>query len=345
MVDRDGQHGRPRTRARRGSSAWTRSASCADNGSDPEWSFIDDDGAPLADARAARCGVTATTGEPQVARAARAAAAATASTRWLSVSTRAVETDRERPVHGRRLVHRRHRGARGRRRAGALQRRARRSSPTSPRTTCPSRCGWSRATSGCCAAATTAGWTRTRTSSSTTRSTAPRRMRTLIEALLAYSRAGRGERADRARSSSARSPPTCCARSPRRWSRRARRSRSATCPAVMGNRAQLEQLLQNLVANALKFRDDGRARVWVRAEGVGARDGADRGRRRRHRHRARRARARLRDVPAPARARGLRGHRHRPRRLPQDRRAPRRADLGRRARGRRHRLPVHASSG
>ena len=92
-------------------------------------------------------------------------------------------------------------------------------------------------------------------------------------------------------SSSARSRPTCCARSPPRWSRPARRSRSATCPAVMGDRAQLEQLLQNLVANALKFRDDGRARVWVRAEDDGARDGADRGRRRRHRHRARAARA------------------------------------------------------
>ena len=37
-------------------------------------------------------------------------------------------------------------------------------------------------------------------------------------------------------------------------------------PPVMGDRAQLEQLLQNLVANALKFRDGGRARVWVRAE-------------------------------------------------------------------------------
>ena len=34
----------------------------------------------------------------------------------------------------------------------------------------------------------------------------------------------------------------------------------------MGDRAQLEQLLQNLVANALKFREDGRARVWVATE-------------------------------------------------------------------------------
>ena len=38
-------------------------------------------------------------------------------------------------------------------------------------------------------------------------------------------------------------------------------------PTVMGDRAQIERLLQNLVANALKFHGDGRARVWVRAEG------------------------------------------------------------------------------
>jgi signal transduction histidine kinase len=37
---------------------------------------------------------------------------------------------------------------------------------------------------------------------------------------------------------------------------------------VLGNRGQLEQLLQNLIANALKFRSD-RARVWVRAEVTG----------------------------------------------------------------------------
>ena len=68
------------------------------------------------------------------------------------------------------------------------------SSPTSPRTTCRSRCGWSRATCSCCGAATTGSSTRTPTSSSTTPSTAPARMRPLIDDLLAYSRAGRGDR-------------------------------------------------------------------------------------------------------------------------------------------------------
>jgi PAS domain S-box-containing protein len=37
-------------------------------------------------------------------------------------------------------------------------------------------------------------------------------------------------------------------------------------PAVLGDRAQLEQLLQNLVANALKFRLEGGAQVWVHSE-------------------------------------------------------------------------------
>ena len=68
------------------------------------------------------------------------------------------------------------------------------SSPTSPRTTSPSRCAWSPATCSSCAAATTAGSTATPTRSSTTPSTARARMRDLIDDLLTYSRAGRGDR-------------------------------------------------------------------------------------------------------------------------------------------------------
>ena len=88
------------------------------------------------------------------------------------------------------------------------------SSPTSPRMTSPSRCGWSRATSACCGGATTGVWIPTPTSSSTTRSTGPRACEALIEGLLAYSRAGRGEEPERVELCW--SPPTCCGR----WRRR-----------------------------------------------------------------------------------------------------------------------------
>ena len=100
------------------------------------------------------------------------------------------------------------------------------------------------------------------------------RMRSLIEALLAYSRAGAGEKPARVELGSVTADVL--------------RSLAAALveagaeieigelPAVMGDRAQLEQLLQNLVANALKFRADGRARVWVYAEQTDGGDGADR---------------------------------------------------------------------
>ena len=67
----------------------------AENGSDPDWTFVAADGPPLPEEeRPLR--VTATTGAPQIARAA-GAAPRRGTTRWLSVSTRAVETDREPP--------------------------------------------------------------------------------------------------------------------------------------------------------------------------------------------------------------------------------------------------------
>ena len=151
------------------------------------------------------------------------------------------------PVHRRRLVRRRDRGARVAARARALQRRARSSSPTSPRTTSPSRCGWSRATSQLLRrryhGRLDAGRRRVH------RLRGRRRRRgcaTLIEDLLAYSRAGRGDepRAGGARLGRA---PTCCARSRRRWSRPARADRGRRAAGgAWATASQLEQLLQNL---------------------------------------------------------------------------------------------------
>lgn len=91
------------------------------------------------------------------------------------------------------------------------------------------------------------------------------RMRALIEGLLAYSRAGRSEEkpepvelgsvtADVLRSLAAAMVEAGA------------EIQITDLPVVMGVRGQLEQLLQNLVANALKFRADGRARVWVSQE-------------------------------------------------------------------------------
>jgi light-regulated signal transduction histidine kinase (bacteriophytochrome) len=91
------------------------------------------------------------------------------------------------------------------------------------------------------------------------------RMRALIEGLLAYSRAGRSEEkpepvelgsvtADVLRSLAAAMVEAGA------------EIEVSDLPVVLGVRGQLEQLLQNLVANALKFRADGRARVWVSEE-------------------------------------------------------------------------------
>ena len=90
------------------------------------------------------------------------------------------------------------------------------------------------------------------------------RMRSLIEALLAYSRAGRsGEPApvelDAVASDVLRTLAGAIVRS-------SAHVEVGHLPRVMGDRVQLEQLLQNLITNALKFRDGPRAHVWVHAE-------------------------------------------------------------------------------
>jgi signal transduction histidine kinase len=95
------------------------------------------------------------------------------------------------------------------------------------------------------------------------------RMRSLIEGLLAYSRAGRGEESEPVDLGAVagdvlRSLATALveARADVEIGR---------LPWVEGNRLQLEQLLQNLVANALKFRGEAPARVRVSCEpAVGA---------------------------------------------------------------------------
>ncbi len=90
------------------------------------------------------------------------------------------------------------------------------------------------------------------------------RMRSLIEALLAYSRAGRGDdpepvELDDVVSDVLRTLAAAIVHS-------SGHVEVGHLPRVLGDRVQLEQLLQNLVANALKFRDGERAYVWVRAD-------------------------------------------------------------------------------
>ena len=84
------------------------------------------------------------------------------------------------------------------------------------------------------------------------------RMRDLIDDLLTYSRAGRGDRAARARST-ARAVAARVADDLRGRRRRARgRDRAiGDLPAVMGDAQQLGQLFQNLIGNAVQVRARG----------------------------------------------------------------------------------------
>jgi PAS domain S-box-containing protein len=233
----------------------------ADNQSDPDWYFVGDDGAPLADDdRPLR--MTAATGQAQVG-VSLGLRRPDGSTRWLSVSTRAVEPTREGPftvvVSFSDVTEQRDAVAALGRSNAELQQFAYVASHdlSEPLRMVSSYLGLLRrryrgrldrdADEFIEYAVDGAG-----------------RMRGLIEALLAYSRAGRGEEPERVELGSVTADVL--------------RSLAAALveagaeieigdlPAVMGDRGQLEQLLQNLVANALKFRDGGRARVWVYAE-------------------------------------------------------------------------------
>ena len=104
------------------------------------------------------------------------------------------------------------------------------------------------------------------------------RMRTLIEDLLAYSRAGRSERAPEAVNTAASSP---------RWRGRCARSPTTAppviewdgLPIVEGDPAQLVQLFQNLIGNGVKFVAPGVQAARGRARGARREgDGASRSR-------------------------------------------------------------------
>jgi PAS domain S-box-containing protein len=92
-----------------------------------------------------------------------------------------------------------------------------------------------------------------------------RRMQALIEDLLAYSRVG---------SSAKPLQPTDCAAVMQMVLRSLRRAieesgaqiQCGALPAVMGDAAQLAQLFQNLIANAIKFRGGQAPRIAIRAE-------------------------------------------------------------------------------
>ena len=228
----------------------------APTGSDPEWTFVAYDGTPLAeDDRPLR--LTAATGRPQIA-VKLGLQRGDGSTRWLSVSTRAVEPERDPPytvvLSFSDVTDERN----------ALEALAR-----------------SNAELGQFAYVASHDLSEPLRMVSSYLNLLRRRyhgrldsdadefidyavdgaarMRSLIEALLAYSRAGAGEKPARVELGSV--------------TANVLRSLAAALveagaeieigelPAVMGDRAQLEQLLQNLVANALKFRADGRARV------------------------------------------------------------------------------------
>jgi PAS domain S-box-containing protein len=234
----------------------------ADNESDDEWLFVGEDGKAVED-RERPLRVTRATGRPQVA-IPLGLRRPDGTTRWLSVSTRAVEPDRDGPytvvVSFSDVTEERESAEALARSNAELEQFAYVASHdlSEPLRMVSSYLGLLRrryqgrldadADEFIGYAVDGAG-----------------RMRGLIEALLAYSRAGTGESepervelgsvaADVLRSLATRVVEAGAA------------IEIGDLPAVMGDRSELEQLLQNLMANALKFRDGGRARLWVREE-------------------------------------------------------------------------------
>jgi PAS domain S-box-containing protein len=94
------------------------------------------------------------------------------------------------------------------------------------------------------------------------------RMRSLIEDLLAYSRAGRAAEPERVELD--RVAGDVLVSLAAAIVEANGQIELGVLPTVAGDRVQLEQLLQNLVGNALKFRSDERAHVWIVAEPAAA---------------------------------------------------------------------------
>ena len=93
MVDRDGALVAVEPERARGSSAWTRRGPARQR-QRSDWTFVDADGEPLAGRRAPDARARARTGRAAASACRWGCAAPTASTRWLSVSTRAVDAER-----------------------------------------------------------------------------------------------------------------------------------------------------------------------------------------------------------------------------------------------------------
>jgi signal transduction histidine kinase len=111
-------------------------------------------------------------------------------------------------------------------------------------------------------------------------------------------------------------------------------------PRVRADPTQVAQLLQNLIANAIKFRGERRPLVQLSAT-LGRRSVALLRARQRHRHRPEAPRARVRYLRAPAHEQRVSGDRHRTLDLQAHRAAARWPDLGRVGAGARLALLLH----
>ena len=156
------------------------------------------------------------------------------------------------------------------------------------------------------------------------------RMQRMIDDLLLYARAGTTDLRLRARRRSASSWPPPCATSSTAVAERGAMVEVGELPALRGDPGQLQRVFLNLLGNAIKYTAPGVAPRVIGQRAQRRRRRRDRGRRQRDRHRPRAGRARLRDVRPPPRPGGaVPGHRPRAGHLAPDRRAPRRAPVGR----------------